>query len=41
MKAFCGILGSQFETMFILEAPDDETVAKMVLAIAAGGGVRT
>lgn len=41
MNAFCGILSSQFDTMFILEAFDDETVAKMVLAIAAGGKVRT
>lgn len=41
MKAFYGILGSQYDTMFILEAPDDEAVAKMVLAIASGGYVRT
>ena len=41
VKAFYGILGSQFYAMFILEAPDDETVAKMVLAIASGGNVRT
>jgi uncharacterized protein with GYD domain/quercetin dioxygenase-like cupin family protein len=41
IKAFFGILGSQFDTMFILEAPDDETVAKMVLSIASGGNVRT
>jgi uncharacterized protein with GYD domain len=41
MKAFYGTLGSQFGTMFILEAPDDGTVAKMVLAIASGGNVRT
>jgi len=41
VKAFYGILGSQFDTMFILEAPDDEAVAKMVLVIASGGNVRT
>lgn len=41
MKAFYAILGSQFDTMFILEAPDDEAVAKMVLSIASGGNVRT
>ncbi len=41
MKAFYGILGSQFDTIFILQAPDDEAVAKMVLAIASGGNVRT
>jgi len=41
MKAFYGILGSQFDTMFIIEAPDDEAVARMVLAIGSGGYVRT
>ncbi len=41
VKAFYGILGSQFDTMFILKASDDEAVAKMVLAIASGGNVRT
>jgi uncharacterized protein with GYD domain len=41
MKAFYGILGSQFDTIFILDAPDDESVAKMVLTIASGGNVRT
>ncbi len=41
MKAFYAILGSQFDTLFILDAPDDEAVAKMVLAIASGGNVRT
>ncbi len=40
-KAFYGILGSQFDTLFIIEAPDDEAVAKMVLAIASRGSVRT
>lgn len=41
MKAFYGILGSEFDTIFILEAPDEETVGKIALAIAAGGNVRT
>ena len=41
MKAFYGILGSQFDTIFILKAPSDVAVAKMVLAIASGGNVRT
>lgn len=40
-KAFYGILGSRFDTLFIVEAPDDEAVARIVLAIAAGGNVRT
>ncbi len=41
MKAFYGILGSQSDAMFLIKAPDDEAVAKMVLAIAKGGYVRT
>ncbi len=41
MKAFYGILGSQFDTMFIIEAAGDEAVAKMVLAMASGGYIRT
>jgi uncharacterized protein with GYD domain len=41
VKAFYGILGGRFDTMFILEAPDDEAVTKMVLVIASGGNVRT
>lgn len=41
VKNFYAILGSQFDTIFVVEAPDDEAVAKMVLAIAASGNVRT
>jgi uncharacterized protein with GYD domain len=41
VKAFYGILGSEFDTMFILEAPSDKAVAQMALAIGAGGNVRT
>lgn len=41
VKVFYGILGSEYDTMFIVEAPDDQAVAKMVLAIAALGNVRT
>lgn len=41
VKAFYGILGSEFDTMFIVEAPDDETVSKIVLSIAQSGNVRT
>src|SRR5512143_2532864 len=41
MKAFYGILGSQYDTMFIIEAPDEEAVARMVLVIGSGGYVRT
>jgi uncharacterized protein with GYD domain len=36
-----GILGSQHDTMFIVKAPNDETLAGMVLAIAKLGNVRT
>lgn len=41
VKSFYGVLGADFDTMFIIEAPDDEAVGKMVMAIALGGNVRT
>lgn len=41
VKAFYGILGAEYDTMFILEAPDDEAVARMALGIASQGNVRT
>ncbi len=41
VKAFYAILGSEFDTMFIVEAPDEQKVAEMVLAIASRGYVRT
>lgn len=42
VKAFYALLGSgSYDTMFLLEAPDDETVAKIVLAISSLGNVRT
>ena len=31
----------QYDTMFILEAPDDETVGRAALAIASKGNVHT
>ena len=40
-KSFHGILGSQYDTMIMLEAPDDETVAKIVLAIGSVGNARS
>ena len=40
-KSFHGILGSQYDTMVILEAPDDESVAKIVLTVAALGNARS
>ena len=33
VQAFYGILGSQYDTLFIVEAPNDEKIAEMVLAI--------
>jgi uncharacterized protein with GYD domain len=41
VKAFYGVLGAEFDTMFVLEAPDEEAVARMSLAICALGNVRT
>ncbi len=41
VKAFYGILGSEFDTLFIIEAPNDQKVGEMVLAIARSGFVRT
>jgi uncharacterized protein with GYD domain len=40
-RAFYAILGSQYDTMFILDAPNDEKLGGMVLAIAKLGYVRT
>ncbi len=41
VRDFYGVLGAAFETLFILEAPDDEAVARMALGISALGNVRT
>jgi uncharacterized protein with GYD domain len=41
VKAFYAILGGQYDTLFIVEAPNNETIAKMSLAIASLGNVRT
>lgn len=41
VKAFYAILGGEFDTMFIVEAPNDQKVGEMVLAIAMLGNVRT
>jgi len=40
-RAFYGIFGSKYDTMFILDAPNDEKLGGMVLAIARLGYVRT
>lgn len=41
VKDFYAILGADYDTLFILEAADDEAVAKMALGIASQGNVRT
>jgi uncharacterized protein with GYD domain len=41
VRAFYAILGSQYDTMFILDAENDEKLGGMVFAIAKLGYVRT
>jgi uncharacterized protein with GYD domain len=41
VKEFYGVLGAEFDTLFIVEAPSDEAIAKAVLAVASLGFVRT
>lgn len=42
VKDFYGIMGmAGYDTLFIIEAPNDETVAKAVLMITQKGNVRT
>jgi len=42
VKEFYAIMGmGQYDTMFILEAPNDEAVAKVALAISSQGSVHT
>jgi uncharacterized protein with GYD domain len=41
VKTFLAVLGGPFDTLFIVEAPDDKTVARMALSIGALGNVRT
>jgi uncharacterized protein with GYD domain len=39
---FYGLMGmAGYDTLFIVEAPNDEVIARAVLAIAAKGSVRT
>jgi len=40
VKEFYSVMG-RYDTVFILEAPNDETVAKAALAIGSLGNVRT
>ncbi|MBL7209000.1 MAG: GYD domain-containing protein [Dehalococcoidia bacterium] len=42
MKEFYAVMGmGQYDTMFILEAPDDEAVGKAALTIGSQGNVHT
>jgi len=41
VQAYYLVMGSEFDTLFILKAPNDEKVAEMALAIAMAGNVRT
>ena len=42
VKDFYAVMGmGQYDTLFILEAPDDETIAKAALAIGSLGNVHT
>jgi uncharacterized protein with GYD domain len=40
LKQFYMVLGG-YDTVFVIEAPDDETAAKLALAISSLGNVRT
>ena len=40
VKEFYSVMG-QYDTVFVLEAPNDETVATLALAIGSQGNVRT
>jgi uncharacterized protein with GYD domain len=41
VKAFYAVLGAPYDTMFIVEAPDEESVAKMALSVSSRGNVRS
>lgn len=41
VQAYYMVMGSEFDTLFILKAPNEEKVAEMALAIAKLGNVRT
>jgi len=40
VKEFYSVMG-KYDTVFVVEAPDDETIAKLTLAIGSLGNVRT
>lgn len=41
VKVFYGLLGAEYDTMFILEAPDEQSAGRMALAISSLGNVRS
>ena len=42
VKAFYAVMGmGQYDTMFVVEAPNDQTVAKAALTVGSLGNVRT
>jgi uncharacterized protein with GYD domain len=41
VRAFYAILGADYDTIFIVEAPNEETIAGMALAISSLGNVHT
>ncbi len=40
VKEFYSVMG-KYDTVFVVEAPDDKTIAKLTLAIGSLGNVRT
>jgi len=40
VKEFYSVMG-KYDTVLVVEAPDDETIAKLTLAIGSLGNVRT
>ena len=41
VKGFYLVMGAQYDALVIIEAPDDETIAKYALATGSLGNVRT
>jgi uncharacterized protein with GYD domain len=41
VKAFYAVMGAEFDTVFLAEAPDDESIARAALSVSALGNVRT
>lgn len=41
VREFYAVMGAEFDTIFIAQAPSDEAITKGALAVAALGNVRT